>query len=168
MFTVVKDKFNKTRSSAFGPYSGGHPVPRETAASLHKPGLSAAQDEADARVWTNVFFSFGRNGWRWRWFTGYDCRGWLPQIPPAQWCEAEVEQRHVEDGISWGSEGGRKEEEAFFQRQMWPPSPPFCLNKSCSRSFYLHMLTGTSEIPGGETSREEDRGGRRKKRKRSS
>ena len=27
-----------------------------------------------------------------------------------------------------------------------PLSSP-CLNKSCSRSFYLHMLTGTSEFP---------------------
>lgn len=44
------------------------------------------------------------------------------------------------------------EEEAFFS----PAAdvtliPSRCLNKSCSRSFYLHMLTGTSEIPGGGT-----------------
>lgn len=49
------------------------------------------------------------------------------------------------DGISWGSEGG--EEEAADVT----PISSLCLNKSCSRSFYLHMLTGTSEIPGGET-----------------
>ena len=34
--------------------------------------------------------------------------------------------------------------------------PPLCLNKSCSRSFYLHMLTGTSEFPRGEMWREKD------------
>lgn len=27
------------------------------------------------------------------------------------------------------------------------PISSLCLNKSCSRSFYLHMLTGTSEFP---------------------
>lgn len=52
---------------------------------LHRLGLSAAQRQADARFRTNVFLSFrwgGRGGLGGS--TGYDCRGRLPQIPPAQ------------------------------------------------------------------------------------
>lgn len=38
-------------------------------------------------------------------------------------------------------------------RSRCDPLSSLCLNKSCSRSFYLHMLTGTSEFP-EETCRE--------------
>lgn len=39
-----------------------------------------------------LFLQTGWGGTGGKGFTGYDCRGWLPQIPIAQWCEAEVEQ----------------------------------------------------------------------------
>lgn len=52
----------------------------------------------------------------------------------------------------WGGRGGARrlgwnkgDKEKGCQKQMCAP-PPF-LNKSCSKSFYLHMLTGTSEFP---------------------
>lgn len=92
--------------------------------------------------------------------SGADCRGWLPHIPPVWRGEAEVEQDMF--GMDWG--GGQ---EKGCQKQMWPP-PPFpplcpCLNKSCSRSFYLHMLTGTSEFP-EEKCREKKMGKKKKDR----
>lgn len=40
----------------------------------------------------NSFPSDGVGGAEVEVFSGYDCRGWLPQIPPAQRCEAEVER----------------------------------------------------------------------------
>lgn len=79
-------------------------------------------------------FSSERRG-----LSGVDCRGWLPHIPPARWGEAEVERDMF--GMEWGGWG-----EELSEADVTPFSS-FCLNKSCSRSFYLHMLTGTSELP---------------------
>lgn len=71
--------------------------------------------------------------------SGVDCRVWLPHIPPVRWGEAEVERDMF--GMEWGGWG-----EGLSEADVTPPPLP-CLNKSCSRSFYLHMLTGTSEFP---------------------
>lgn len=71
--------------------------------------------------------------------SGVDCRGWLPHIPPVRWGEAEVERDMF--GMERGGWG-----EGLSEADVTPLSSP-CWNKSCSRSFYLHMLTGTSEFP---------------------
>lgn len=72
--------------------------------------------------------------------SGVDCRGWLPHIPPVQWGKAEVEWDMF--GMEWGGSG-----EGLSEADVTPSLSSPCLNKSCSRSFYLHMLTGTSEFP---------------------
>lgn len=105
-------------------------------AYVRKQGLSAEQDETDVSwVWTNVFFFFRERG-----FSEVDCRGWLPHIPPVQWGKTEVEWDMF--GIEWGRSG-----EGLSETDVTPSLSSPCLNKSCSRSFYLHMLTGTSEFP---------------------
>ncbi len=55
----------------------------------------------------------------------------------------EGRQRWSETCLGWNT---RDEEKGLSAADVTPFSSS-CLNKSCSRSFYLHMLTGTSEFP---------------------
>lgn len=88
-------------------------------------------------AWSGQMYSFSSEGGR---LSGVDWREQLPHIPPVWWVKAEVERDMF--GIEWGGWG-----KGLSEADVTPLSSP-CLNKSCSRSFYLHMLTGTSELPG--------------------
>lgn len=142
LFTVLNDKFTETctRSFAFSPYSGDQPLPSGTCLCaqtwfVSRAGWDRCELGLDKCI---LFLQRGRP-------TLFDCRGWLPQIPTVLWWEAEVERDMF--GNEWGGWGERLSEADVT------PLSSLCLNKSCSRSFYLHMLTGTSEFP-EETCRE--------------
>lgn len=63
--------------------------------------------------------------------------------PTSHQCR-EGRQRWSED--MFGIERGGSVE-GLLEADVTPSLLFPCLNKSCSRSFYLHMLTGTSEFP---------------------
>ena len=119
-------------------------------ACVSKLGLSAEWNETDvSRVWTNVFFFF--RGERLLGLTTGD--GW----PKSQQCD-EGRQRWSEIclGLNEGAWG------EWLSGTDVTPLASLCLNKSCSRSFNLHMLTGTSEFP-EERCREKKTGEENKK-----
>lgn len=122
-------------------------------ACVRKQGLSGARDETDVSwVWTNVFFFFRGEG-----LLGLTAGDGCPK---SQQC-GDGRQRWSETclGLNEGGWGER------LSKADVTPISSLCLNKSCSRSFYLHMLTGTSEFP-EERCREEKMEGGKKQRKR--
>lgn len=116
---------------------------RPTTAKCNMPVCTnrGCQQSGMRQMWTGSGQIYCYSSERGRLSWGY-CRGWLPHIPPVRCGEAEV-GRDVWDGMR----GMRRR---VVRSRCAPPPPPFpspFLNKSCSKSFYLHMLTGTSEFP---------------------
>lgn len=119
-------------------------------ARVRKQGLSAERDETDvSRGLDKCILFLQREEGLVGLTAGDGC-------PTSHQCRVG-RQRWGETCLGWN--------EGDEEKQMWPPSLPSPrLNKSCSRSFYLHMLTGTSEFP-EERSREK-KDGERKNRER--
>lgn len=81
------------------------PCAKRNNGCLHKLALAAAQDEADARVWTNGFFSFRRDGRTWRW-RGRGLQGMTAGDGcPKSHQRSDVRQRWSETCRGWNKMG---------------------------------------------------------------
>lgn len=162
VFTVVCDKFAGTCTWSFpsSPYPGDQPLPSTTCPCAQTGFVSrVGWDRCEPGLDKCILFlqrgeglvgltagdgcptshQTGCEGWGWRGRGG---------------------EEHVLDGMK------RMRRWVLRSRCDPPFSLPCCLNKSCSRSFYLHMLTGTSEFPRETTRANEMKGEKKKQRKR--
>lgn len=142
LFTVLNDKFTETctRSFAFSPYSGDQPLPSRTCLCAQTGFVSrAGWDRCELGLDKCILFlQRGRPTFIW-------LQGMVAPNPNSAVMRGRGRERYV-----WQWMRGMRRK---VVRSRCDPLSSLCLNKSCSRSFYLHMLTGTSELP-EETHRE--------------
>lgn len=151
MLIVLCDKVTETCtwSFAFGPYSGEQPLPSATCLCAQTGFVSRAGGDRCEQALDKCILFLQRERGLAGLTAGDGC--------PTSHQRGEGRQRWSETCLGWSEDGVRRR---GCQKQMCPPP---CLNKSCSRSFYLHMLTGTSEFPEERRREKRMKGGRKKK-----